>query len=63
MEKLWRKRSWRKWTNECILFKQKQKISPMEPFFYMTKKSRQKFEYRQNEKSSEGEIKNIFHHF
>ena len=53
----------RKRTNECILFKQRQKISPMEPFFYMTKKSRQKFEYRQNEKSSEGEIKNIFHHF
>ena len=35
----------------------------MEPFFYMTKKSRQKIEYRQNEKSSESEIKNIFHHF
>ena len=29
----------------------------------MTKKSRQKFKYRENEKSFYYEIKSIFHHF
>ena len=32
-------------------------------FFYMTKKSRQKFKYPENEKGFWGEIKSIFHHF
>ena len=32
-------------------------------FCYMTKKSRQKSKYCENEKSSWGEIKSIFHHF
>ena len=31
----------------------------IKPFFYMTKKSRQKFKYLQNEKSFQGEIKSI----
>ena len=31
-------------------------------FFYMTKKSRQKFQYLENEKSFWGETKCIFHH-
>ena len=34
----------------------------MKPF-YMTKMSRQKFKYPQNEKRFQGEIKSIFHHF
>ena len=33
------------------------------PFFYMTKKSRQKFKYPENEKSFSGEIKSICHDF
>ena len=33
------------------------------PFRYMTKKSRQKLEYLENEKSFWCEIKSIFHHF
>ena len=32
-------------------------------FFYMIKKSRQKFKYLENKKSFKDEIKNIFHHF
>ena len=32
-------------------------------FFYMTKKSRQKFKYLENKKRFQGEIKSIFHHF
>ena len=32
-------------------------------FFYITKKSRHKFKYLQNEKSFSGEIKSIFHLF
>ena len=32
-------------------------------FFYMTKKLIQKINYLENEKSSEDEIKSIFHHF
>ena len=35
----------------------------IKPFCYMTKKSRQKFEYLENEKSFWDEIKSIFHHF
>ena len=35
----------------------------IKPFFYMIKKSGQKFKYLENEKSSWGEIKSIFHHF
>ena len=35
----------------------------IKPFLYMTKKSRQKFKYLENEKGFQGEIKNIFHHF
>ena len=35
----------------------------IKPFFYMTKKSRQKFEYTESEKSIEDELKSIFHHF
>ena len=33
------------------------------PFFCMTKKSRQKLKYLENENNFEGEIKSIFHHF
>ena len=33
------------------------------PFFYMNKKSRQKFKYLENKKSISGETKYIFHHF
>ena len=33
------------------------------PFSYMTKKSRQKFKYLDNEKSFQGEVKSIFQHF
>ena len=32
-------------------------------FCYMTKKSRQKFKYLENEKSFSGEMKSISHHF
>ena len=32
-------------------------------FLYMTKKSRQKIKYLENEKSFWSEIKSIFHHF
>ena len=35
----------------------------IKPFFYMTEKSRQKFIYLENEKSFEGEMKNIFYRF
>ena len=35
----------------------------IKPFRYMTKKSRQKRKYLENEKNFWGEIKNIFHHF
>ena len=36
----------------------------IKPFFYLTKMSRQKkIEYFENEKSFQGEIKSIFHHF
>ena len=35
----------------------------IKPFLYMTKKSTQKFEYLENEKSYQGEIKGSFHHF
>ena len=35
----------------------------IKPFCYMTKKSRQKLKYLENEKSFWGEIKSIFHHF
>ena len=38
--------------------------SPLiKPFFYITKKSRQKYKYIKNEKSFYHEIKSIFHHF
>ena len=35
----------------------------IKPFFYMTRKGRQKFKYLGNEKNFWGEIKTIFHHF
>ena len=35
----------------------------IELFFYITKKSRQKFKYLENEKNFEGEIKSIFYQF
>ena len=35
----------------------------IETFFYMTKNLTQKINYLENEKSSEDEIKSIFHHF
>ena len=35
----------------------------IKPFCYMTKKSRQKFKYLENEKRFWGEIKSIFYHF
>ena len=35
----------------------------MKPFLYMSKKSRQKPKYLENEKRFNGEIKSIFHHF
>ena len=35
----------------------------IKPFLYMTKKSRQKLKYLENEKSFWGEIKSIFHYF
>ena len=35
----------------------------IKPFCYMTKKSRQKLNYLESEKSFWGEIKSIFHHF
>ena len=35
----------------------------IKPLFYMTKTSRQKIEYRENEKGFQGEIKSNFHHF
>ena len=35
----------------------------IKPFFFLTKKSRQKFEYLENEKSFQGEMKSIFHQF
>ena len=35
----------------------------IKPFFYMTKKSRQKFKYLEKENGFQGEIKSIFHHF
>ena len=38
-------------------------IVPIKPFFYMTKKSRQKVKFFENEKSFLDEIKIIFHHF
>ena len=38
-------------------------IFQIKPFCYMTKKSRQKLKYLENEKSFWGEIKSIFHHF
>ena len=38
-------------------------IFQIEPFFYKTKTSRQKFKYLKNEKSFQGEIKSIFHNF
>ena len=37
-------------------------IPPIKPFFYMTKTSRQKYKYLENEKSFYGETKSIFHH-
>ena len=33
------------------------------PFFYMTKKSRQKFKYLENENGFSGEVQNIFDQF
>ena len=38
-------------------------IFPIKLFCYMKKKSRQKSEYLDNEKSFWGEIKSIFYHF
>ena len=38
-------------------------INFIKPFFYMTKKSRQKFKYLENEKSFKGETRGIFQHF
>ena len=35
----------------------------IKPFFYMTKKSRQKLKHVENETSSQGEITSVFHHF
>ena len=35
----------------------------IKPFLYMTRKSRQKLRYLENEKSFQGEIKSNFHHF
>ena len=36
-------------------------ISLIKPFFYMIKKSRQKFKYLEKKKSFEGELKSVFH--
>ena len=38
-------------------------IFQIKPFFYVTKKSRQKFKYLEKEKSFQDEIKRIFHQF
>ena len=35
----------------------------MKPFFYMTKKSRQKLKYLENKENLQAEVKSIFHHF
>ena len=35
----------------------------IKPFFYISKKSRQTVKYLENEKSFQGEMKNIFHYF
>ena len=35
----------------------------IKPLFYMTGNSRQKFKYFENQKSFQGEIRSIFHHF
>ena len=35
----------------------------IKPFRYITKKSRQKLKYLDNEKSFWGDVKSIFHHF
>ena len=35
----------------------------IKPFFCMTKKLGQKFNYHENEKSFQSEIKSFFHHF
>ena len=35
----------------------------MKPFFYMTKKSRQKLKYLENKEDLQAEVKSIFHHF
>ena len=35
----------------------------IKPFRYITKKSRQKLKYLDNEKSLWGDVKSIFHHF
>ena len=35
----------------------------IKPFFHMTKRSKQKFKYIENEKRLQGEIKSIFHLF
>ena len=39
------------------------KLTLISCFFYMIKKSRQKFKYLDNEKSFYDELKSIFHHF
>ena len=38
-------------------------VLQIKPFFYMTKKLRQKFKYLQNKKKFIGEIEIIVHHF
>ena len=35
----------------------------LKPFFYMTKKSGQKFKYLENEKSFSSKTKSVLHHF
>ena len=35
----------------------------IKPFLYIDKKSGQKIKYLENEKSLQGEIKSLFHHF
>ena len=50
----------RLWRNKFLYWPY---ISKSSRFFCMTKKSRQKFKYPENEKSFYDEIKTIFHHF
>ena len=50
-------------TKLCLIILKINLISLIKPFWYMTKKSRQKLQYLENEKSFWGEIKRIFYNF